>query len=88
MNLLARILLDNSGFVRPAQEARAQVATLRATISGLVAPIATAVAGIAGFAAGARLLRNAVHEAARMEDLETSFGTLLGSVAAAKTRME
>lgn len=87
MNLKSVLTLDNAPFVRPMQQAAASLASFRSSLANIVAPIAGAVAGFASIAGAVSIVRKSITEASRMEDLQSSFATLLGSVDAAKRRM-
>lgn len=87
MNLAATLSLDNKGFLNP-------LAGAQQAVSGAVGGMKSAFAGLAAITAGAGALglaflgvKKAIHEAADMETMETSFSVLLGSMDAAKARM-
>lgn len=87
MNLAARMSLDTRGFSGPLAGAERGMSSFLGFTRRLIAPLALVTAGLLGTASAAGLVHRSIAEAATMEDLQTSFVTLLGSMDAAKDRM-
>ena len=79
-----QVQLDNGPFVRGMQGVQASLGQLTSAL----APLAALTAGFVGLAGAGAALGKSIGQAAEMETLETSFVTLLGSVSAAKQRMQ
>ena len=88
MNLAASISVNNQGFLRGLSDARAHLASFRSALTGIVAPVASIAAAVTGVVGGLGILKKSLAVAAEMENFESSFTTLLGSLDAAKARMQ
>lgn len=88
MKLAARMTLDNSGFTGPLSSANAGMGSFLRSATRLIAPLALVAAGILGVSSALGAVTRASSAAATLEDLETSFVTLLGSTEAAGERIE
>jgi hypothetical protein len=88
VNLSASLSLNNQGLIRGLSDARASLAAFRGALAGIVAPAASIAAAITGVVGGIGVLRKSLGQAAEMENFESSFTTLLGSLDAAKARMQ
>jgi hypothetical protein len=86
-NLSATMTLDNARFLSALTGTHNAMNAASARLSSLVAS-AAAFAGVSLSVGGAVMgMKAAVDKAAQMEDLETSFDTLLGGMSRAKERM-
>lgn len=88
MNLAATLALNSAPFLSGLGQARAGLGAFRGQLSAILGPLAAMTGGMLSLAGAASILKRAVDEAARMEDLEGSFATLLGSAAAGKQRIQ
>jgi hypothetical protein len=88
VNLSASLSLNNQSLIRGLSDARASLAAFRGALAGIVAPAASIAAAITGVVGGIGVLRKSLAQAAEMENFESSFTTLLGSLDAAKARMQ
>jgi hypothetical protein len=87
VNLAATLFLDNKGFLGPVDGSLHALGRLKGSIGSILGPLALLTAAMGAAAGAAALVKKGVDEAARMEDAETSFVTLLGSVSKAKERI-
>lgn len=87
MNLAATLFLGTRGFTGPLDGAQAALGRFKGSLASMLGPLAVLGAAMGAAATGVALVKKSVDEAARMEDAETSFVTLLGSVAKAKERI-
>lgn len=87
MNLAATLFLGTKGFTEPLSGAQAALGRFKGGLASMLGPLAVLTAAMGAAATGVALVKKSVDEAARMEDAETSFVTLLGSVAKAKERI-
>ncbi|WP_309400583.1 hypothetical protein [Cerasicoccus maritimus] len=87
MNLFATMTLDADRFNGPMGRSVLGLNSLMGGLRGIIAPLAAVTAGIVGAAGAVGLLQKSSSEAAGIEDLQTSFVTLLGSVGDARDRI-
>lgn len=88
MNLSATLGLNNAPFLAGLGGASAGLGGFRSGLVNMLGPLAALSAGLTGVGAAARVAFSSITEAAKMEDLQGSFATLLGSEALAIQRME
>jgi hypothetical protein len=87
MNLAAKMTLETAGFLNPLAGVQAAMSGAVSSFRSAMGPLATLSAAILGVGSVSLGFKKAIDEAANMEQMQTSFSVLLGSMDAAKTRM-